>query len=131
MLQVHFEAQDKKFTEYLAVCEKLGKEPDLSKIPIDTHNFPYEVQLAFVVHDTLPDRWEGMSGSYLGKEWSAVGTLLDIYEITERKTVLFFLKTIDILNSKAINKQIEINRKKQERKSQGKDMSSMNLPKGK
>ena len=127
MLQVHFEAQDKKFTEYLAVCEKLGKEPDLSKIPIDTNNFPYEVQLAFLLHDTLPDRWDGASGSYLGKEWSAIGTLLNAYDIEDRRTVLFFIKTIDILNSKAINKQIEINRKKQERKSQGKDI---NFPKG-
>ena len=74
---------------------------------MDMGHFPYEVQLAFLIHDLLPDRWEGMSGSYLGKDWSAVGTLLDAYNInTDRRVVLFFIKALDNINGNIVNKNI-------------------------
>lgn len=124
---MHFNASDKKFREYLLVCERLGKQPDPNKMPMDSGRFPYEVQLAFLIYDLLPDRWEGMSGSYLGKEWSAVGALLDAYNIEEKRIILFFIKAIDIINSKVINKNLDKDRKKRDRKSQAKQ----NFPKGK
>ena len=68
-----------------------------------------------------------MSGSYLGKEWSAVGALLDAYNIEEKRIILFFIKAIDIINSKVINKNLDKDRKKRDRKSQAKQ----NFPKGK
>jgi len=43
------------------------------------------VQQAFLIHGLLPDRWEGMSGHYMGKDMSALGSLLDIYEILDKK----------------------------------------------
>jgi len=58
-----------------------------------------------------------MSGSYLGKEWSAVGTLLDTYKVEERKVILFFIKAIDNINSRLINKSLEEERKKRDKKS--------------
>ena len=94
---------------------------------MDMGSFPYEVQLAFLIHNTLPDRWEGMSGSYLGKEWSAVGSLLDIYDIEDKKTVIYFIKIIDNINSKLINENIQKEQKKREKSPKGK----MNFPKGK
>ena len=131
MLEKHFNADSKKYEEYLAVCEKLGKEPDPSKIPIDIDNFPYEVHIAFLLHEVLPDRWDGAAGAYLGKDWSSLGALLDSYKIKEEITsVIYFLKAIDNISSNVINKNLEIDRKKQERKSQGKGMSTMNFPKG-
>ena len=96
--------------------ERLGKEPNPDKAPIETYHFPYEVQLAFSVHTLLPDRWDGSSGSYQGKDWSAVGSLLDIYQIEDKKTVIFFLKQVDILTSNQINVEIERKRKKRESK---------------
>jgi len=131
LLNTHFEADSKKFEEYLAVCERLGKTPDFNKMPMDRVYFPFEVQLAFLIHELLPDRWEGMSGSYLGKDWSPVDTCLNIYNVKDKATVVFFLKSIDIAYSNVTNKRLAEERKKQERKSQGKDMSSMNFPKGK
>ena len=127
MLEVHFNASDKKFKEYLLVCERLGKQPDPNKMPMDSGRFPYEVQLAFLIYDLLPDRWEGMSGSYLGKEWGAIGALLDAYNIEERQIIVFFIKAIDIINSKVINKRLDKDRKKRDKKSQAKQ----NFPKGK
>ena len=117
---MHFNASDKKFKEYLIVCDRLGKEPDPNKMPMNFGSFPYEVQLAFLLYDHLPDRWEGMSGSYLGKDWSALGTLLDAYEVKERKVVIFFIKALDNINSRLINKSLEDERKKRDRKSQAK-----------
>ena len=127
LLEKHYESSDKKFREYLLVCERLGKLPDPNRVPMDMGSFPYEVQLAFLIHDTLPDRWEGMSGSYLGKEWSATSVLLDIYDIEDKKTVVFFLKAIDNINSKLINENIQKKQEKREKSPKGK----MNFPKGK
>ena len=121
LLEKHYKSSDKKFREYLLVCERLGKDPDPNKVPMDMGNFPYEVQLAFLIHDLLPDRWEGMSGSYLGKDWSAVGVLLDSYNIdTDRQIILFFIKAIDNINSRLINKSLEEERKKRDKKSPAK-----------
>ena len=116
MLEKHYESSDKKFREYLLVCERLGKLPDPNRVPIDDRDFPYEVQLAFLLHSVLPDRWDGSSGSYQGKDWSAVGSLLDIYQIEDKKTVTFFLKNVDVLTSNQINKEIDKKRKKRESK---------------
>ena len=116
MLEQKFSKSQKKWDEYLVVCERLGKEPDENKMPIDDGDFPYEVQLAFLLHSVLPDRWDGSSGSYQGKDWSAVGSLLDIYQIEDKKTVTFFLKNVDVLTSNQINKEIDKKRKKRESK---------------
>ena len=116
MLEQKFSKSQKKWDEYLAVCERLGKIPDYNKMPIDDRDFPYEVQLAFLLHSVLPDIWDGSSGSYQGKDWSAVGSLLDIYQIEDKKTVIFFLKNVDILVSNQLNKDLEDKRKQRERK---------------
>ena len=113
---MHFNASDKKFKEYLIVCDRLGKEPDPNKMPMNFGNFPYEVQLAFLIYDHLPDRWEGMSGSYLGKDWGALGALYDIHNIEDKRTVTFFLKNVDILVTNQINKEVEKQHKQIERK---------------
>ena len=116
MLEQKFSKSQKKWDEYLVVCERLGKEPDEDKMPIDDGDFPYEVQLAFFIHSLMPDRWEGMSGSYLGKDWGALGALYDIHNIEDKRTVTFFLKNVDILTSNQINVEIERKRKKRESK---------------
>lgn len=69
-------------------------------------DFPSEVQEAFLVHSCLPDRWDGMSGMFMGKDWSALGTLLDVFKIEDKKTVVWFLKAIDDRNSNSINAKV-------------------------
>ena len=124
LLEHHFRSQTKKFEEYLIVCERLGKTPNLAKIPMDRNYYPFEVQLAMAIHEVLPDRWDGMSGSYLGKDWSAVGTYLDAYKVEDKTTVLFFIKVLDIEYSKIVNENLGKERKKEERKSQ----ANINVP---
>ena len=84
-------------------------------MPPDRAILPYEVQVAFLLHDILPDRWDGMSGSYFGKDMSALGTLLDVYEVEDKKTVVYFLKPIEAYNSQSINKKLDEQRKSKER----------------
>jgi len=93
--------------QYLRMCEQLGEEPDLSKMPPSDSDFPLEVQLAFFIHSVMPDRWEGMSGHYLGKDWSSLEALLNIHEVEDKKTCVYFLKIIESYNSESINRQIK------------------------
>ena len=83
---------------------------------MDKGNYPYEVQLAMSIHEVLPDRWDGMSGSYLGKDWSSVGTYLDAYETEDKPTVLLFIKILDVEFSKVVNENLDTERKKRDRK---------------
>jgi len=117
LLSKHFESQTKKFEEYIAVCEKLGKEPNLDKLPMNSVYYPYEVQVALIIHEALPDRWDGTSGSYMGKDWSCVDTYLEAYEIEDTKTVLLFIKVLDVSYSNTINENM--NRERKRKDSQG------------
>ena len=102
--------------KYLSICDKLGEAPDPDRMPLETSDFPEEVQTAFFVFDYLQDRWEGMSGSYLGKEWSNIEFLFDLFDIQERCTVLYFIKLWEnvLVNYRA--EKSERKRKAEERK---------------
>ena len=87
-------------------------------MPINEAAFPTEVQYAMFIHGLLPDQWEGMSGSYLGKDWAAVGTLLEVHEIENKKDVLFFLKYVDAFHSQKMNEELARERKSKESRAQ-------------
>jgi hypothetical protein len=99
--------------------EALGKEPDPHKMPLRDEDFPYEVQMAFYIHSMLPDVWDGAGGNYFGKNWSALGTILDVYKVENSKDVILFLKYIDSFTTLSKNDQIDKKRKQQERKEKG------------
>jgi len=113
---------------YLEICDQKGIEPDPDEMPPEIGDYPYEVQVAFFVHDLLPDRVEGMSGHYMGKDMSALGTMLDIWEVQDRKTILYFIKHIEARNSGAINKKAERQRKASKNTAKG-GINSANLKK--
>ena len=69
-------------------------------------DFPPEVQVAFLLHDLLPDRWDGMSGSYFGKDMSSLGTLLKVHKVEDKKNTIFWIKQIEARNSENINKKL-------------------------
>ena len=89
-------------------------------MPPDMSDFPTEVQQAFLVHSCLPDRWDGMSGMFLGKAWSALGTLLDVFEVDDKRTTVYFLKAIDDRNSNSINKRVSARQKASSRQMKNK-----------
>ncbi|MEK9895687.1 MAG: hypothetical protein VW518_04580 [Burkholderiaceae bacterium] len=55
-------------------------------------DFPAEVQVAFFMFDLLSDVWDGMSGMYMGKDWSSAEFIFKVYEIENKKETLFFMK---------------------------------------
>ncbi len=67
--------------------------------------YPLEVQQAFLLYSLLSDRWDGMSGMYMGKDMSSLELLLKIYEIEDKKTVVYFLKHIENTHSNSINEK--------------------------
>ena len=85
-------------------------------MPPVLEDYPLEVQVAFLLHDLLPDRWDCMSGSYMGKDFSSIGTLLDIWKVKDKKTCLYFIKHIEARNTDKINKAQERKRKASENK---------------
>ncbi len=92
----------------------MGKEINPNKMPMEDENFPLEVQQSLAIHSYLPDRWDGASGSYMGKDWSPVSELLNSYDIEDKRTVIFFLKFIDTFKQNAVKKKLEKDRKRQE-----------------
>ena len=82
---------------YLSMCEQRGIQPDPENMPPEFSDYPHEVQVAFLIYGHLPDRWDGMSGMNFGKDLSALGTLLDIYDIAheDRSIILFFIRQIE------------------------------------
>jgi len=105
--------------KYLRICEELGEEPDPQKMPPDPSEFPEEVQVAFFISEMLEDNWEGMSGTYMGKLYHNLEYLFDLYEVENRKTVLFFIRMLEvtIVNYKA--EESDRKRKAEERQSSG------------
>ena len=96
--------------------ERLGRTPDPSKAPLEIYHFPFEVQQAIFIHNLLPDRWDGMNGTYLGKDWSSLDLLFKIHEVTHPKDLIIYLKFVEYYNTKKINAEAEKERKARERK---------------
>lgn len=90
---------------YFEMCEMLGSEPLDEEIPLELDDFPWLVQQAFVIYGMLSDIWEGMSGSYLGKDYSLLFNLFDLYGIDSAEEKLLatdFIKQIDAVRSKIL-----------------------------
>ena len=85
-------------------------------MPLDPSVFPGEVQVAFFIFSFLPDRWDGMSCTYLGKEWSAVEFFLDLYEIDDKKVVVHIMKLYEIKIVSYKAEEAERKRKQEQRK---------------
>jgi len=70
----------------------MGWEPDEDQMPIDPSILSLEAQQALILLNSLPDKWEGMSGSWMGKDYSGLSAILDIYEIEDRRSVFELLQ---------------------------------------
>jgi len=75
----------------------MGWEPKEEELPQDGSNLSLECQQALTVLNSLPDIWEGMNGTWLGKDYSGLGTIMDIYEIDDRRAVFALLKEAESL----------------------------------
>ena len=81
--------------QYLRMCEQLGSEPIPEEIPADFSDFPIDVQEAINIFSILPDNWEGMSGTYMGKDYSILPYLMDeIFQVNDKQMTMKLLLII-------------------------------------
>lgn len=92
------------------MCEQMGWEPREEDIPIDPSTLSFEAQQALLVLQSLPDNWEGMSGTWMGKDYSGLSTILDIYEVEDKRLVFELIKLCEV----ELNKYYTQKRKEQE-----------------
>ena len=64
-------------------------------MPLEPSDFPEEVQVAFFMFSLLPDYWEGMSGTYMGKHWNGIDYFFDLYDVDNRRVVMYFMKSYE------------------------------------
>ena len=83
------------YEQYVSMCEQMGWEVDESQVPKDASDLGYEAQQALLLFNALPDLVEGMNGIWLGKNYSGLGDIMDIYQITNRKEVFELLKVAE------------------------------------
>ncbi len=69
------------------MCEQMGWEINEEEIPKDPSVFTIECQQALMLLNILPDKWEGMSGTWMGKDYSGLEAIMNIYEIDNRRHV--------------------------------------------
>ena len=74
------------------MCEQMGWEPKEEELPQDGTNLSLECQQALTILNALPDNWEGMNGTWLGKDYSGLSAVMDIYEVESRREVFELLK---------------------------------------
>ena len=85
-------------------------------MPLEPSDFPEEVQVAFFIFSFLSDNWDGMSGTYLGKNWTQCNQLFELYDVENKKETLFFMKLYENILVSHIAEQAEQKRKAEERR---------------
>lgn len=119
-LTAFFNNLDSKITsdKYLDICEQLGEEPDYSKLPVDWSDLPYQVQEAINLYSKLGDKIVPDIG-FLGKDYSNIETLFNIYEIENRSLVMDILLWMDARNIKKSQDSLKQQRDKIKNKKGG------------
>ena len=86
--------------------EENGMEVDWSELEKNEGEaWPALFLEAFQVWGSLTDQWDGMSGSYFGKQMSGIRDIMDILEIEDQKEVLKIVSIIDNKYAKEVNKK--------------------------
>ncbi len=88
--------------QYFELCDMMGSEPIESEIPIEFDDLPLEVQEAYTIYVILQDNWEGMSGTYLGKNIIGITELFTLYGIDDGITCLNIIRILDKYRAKSI-----------------------------
>ncbi len=76
------------------MCEQMGTTPLEEEIPLDYSDLSDECQIVLAIFNILPDSIGGMSGAWLGKDYSGLRTFMDIYGIQDE---MLFLNLLTVL----------------------------------
>jgi len=97
--------------QYYEMCDMLGNEPNTEEIPVEFDDLSILVQQALEIYYYLPDRWEGMSATFMGKDYSIVFELFTTYEIehnVERRLLLRIMNIVDSIRSRIIRDKQQV-----------------------
>jgi|19_taG_2_1085344.scaffolds.fasta_scaffold00206_6 hypothetical protein len=85
----------------------MGIEPGEEDLPTDLMELSEESQLAFDIYRYLSERWDGMSGTYLGKDYNILPFLFEHYKIEgeEASHILIIIQYIDSIVMKRMNEK--------------------------
>lgn len=100
---------------YHEMCEALGSEPDPLEIPVEFEDLPSQVQQCFEIYSFLPDRWEGMSGTFMGKDYTIAFQLFEAFQILDNSDRVLFLRIMSVIDGSR-QKIIQQKQKQQETK---------------
>ena len=89
------------------MCEMMRIEPKPEDIPVDFEDFPTNIQELFSITNMLTDNWDGMSGSYMGKDLTLIPYLFDLYDVEDAKMSLYIINLIVATNSKIYNDKLK------------------------
>lgn len=104
--------------QYLLLMEQLGQDPNPEEIPLEFSDFPYEVQEAIKIFSILPDIYEGMSGTYMGKDYTILPYLMDeIFKVENKQETMMYLVMINKIVTDIRQKEQQRKQKQAERKS--------------
>lgn len=79
---------------YLEMCEQMEVEPDPDRIPIEAQDLSHQTQEVLYIMGMLPDNVGEMSGAYFGKDFTALVSLLTLFDVDRRDWLLY----VDLLN---------------------------------
>lgn len=74
---------------YLEICEAMGKEPEYSKMPLELEDLSIQSQTCIMIFGMLPDKIGEMSGVYIGKDFTALTSLFELFEVDKRDWLLY------------------------------------------
>ncbi len=87
---------------YYEMCEMLGSDPVHEEIPVEFEDLNLDTQEAFGIYQMLQDNWDTMNGNYVGKNYSGLLDILELYEIEDKQLTFTLIRKIDECRSKAI-----------------------------
>lgn len=84
---------------YYDMCEQLKMEPVEEDIPIEISDFPVLVQTCLIIYSKLKDNWDPTVGKYMGKDYSIVFQLFDLYSIESTDERIFLMDLMQIIDN--------------------------------
>lgn len=100
---------------YYEMCDALGSEPNPLEVPVEFEDLPDQVQQCFEIYGFLPDRWEGMSATFMGKDYAIAFQLFEAFQITDSSDRLLYLRIMSVIDG-CRQKIIQQKQKQQETK---------------
>lgn len=95
--------------QYFEMCEMMGTQPVEEHIPVELEDFPTDLHQAFGIYRMLNDNWEGMSGTYMGKNFVGIKDILSISQVDPQDygIMITLCKLIDEVRAQELNKKQE------------------------